>query len=683
MIKFSDDELGKMWRDINFKEAESKLSEMQKNIAIWATKYKYHCKDAGSLQKKLINSIEAKVLAVRQVSNNAVTPGCDKILWKTDAEKMRAVMSLNPLGYKAQPSRFVVIRNKGDKERHIQLPNVYDRAMQVLFSYALDPVAESTADKKSFSARRGRSSFDLHAYIMRAFESKKQDPPWYVVKADVRMCYASISHKWLLKNIPMNTYVLKQFLESGYILNGVLFSSEEKGISLGTSISPILANMTLDGLQIEIYNKLHGKSYDIDHADGNLIRFADDMLITARTEESAKKILQILKDFLELRGLELSPEKTKIIDIRVGFDFLSRNYKYDKWIKATPSSNAVKKMEQSLKDLICDHKGSQKKLIEDINHKLTGWASYHKVTEAKEAFQHIDNVVRTLLLEFSKKLHPKMPIPKVINKYFYQSKSGKHVYFLAGKLDVRVLLLEDVELVNHIPISLNKNPYIDKDYYKIRMDETAIMNITGKYKSIWERQEGKCFYCGRNILIDQRKTIVFINPERASSTKNSAYVHECCSQGEAEFLESGYDIYSQFDLFELLTEMKDYDKKNSNKSSRFNMLMEHIRKQNKSIITLKFKDIENINGLPLCKTAYKEKSFWYQKGVGKISYCWLHNGYKIKSLNMEKNAVILERFGKKKQSVKIPEVFLSGKVPPNAKAEFEIMCGVVMRKYGL
>jgi RNA-directed DNA polymerase len=137
--------------------------------------------------------------------------------------------------------------------------------MQTLYAYSLDPISESTGERKSFAFRRGRSTQDIHAFILKAFEM--ENPPRYIIKADVKACYASISHDWLIKNIPIDPHVLREFLKAGHVFNGEIFPPSDFGISLGSSISPILGNMTLDGAQKAIFEGLHGREFDVDFAD--------------------------------------------------------------------------------------------------------------------------------------------------------------------------------------------------------------------------------------------------------------------------------------------------------------------------------------------------------------------------------------------------------------------------------
>ena len=555
--------------------------------------------------------------------------------------------------------------------------------MQVLHAYSLDPVAESTGDRKSFAFRKGRSQFDLHSYVVKAFEG--DNPPMYAVKTDVKACYASISHEWLMTHIPMDRRVLKQLLKAGHVFCGGLFPAGDFGISLGSSLSPIIANMTLDGAQQAIFEGLHGKIRDIDFADGDLIRFSDDMLITARSMESAEKILQILTSFFAVRGLRLSEQKTEIVDITKGFNFLSHHYQINNGVVyASPSEKSVANMERNLCDLISSYCGGQKTLIEKINKKLVGWGNYHKITEATRAFRHIDNVTKTLLLNLCEKLNPNLTRAKIISKYFYQDIDGEYVYALENKPDVRVHRLVNTVLTKHQPVSLKAHPYIDKEYYEERSDNRAITKVTGKYTSIWTRQKGKCFYCGNPILLDESKTLVQtdLSPSHPDNIKNLAYVHGYCALGEAEFYDSDHDITSLFDLYNLLLKMQANTKRV--KKYKFYLLNQYFRQRSEPVFTLKFEDIEKITELPLCKSAYKYLSFWFKRDDDKrISHCWLWNGYKIRKISLEKKLIVFERQEKKGDPLNIPAIFLSGRIPPDAKAELEIVFAYIQKKYGL
>ena len=181
--------------------------------------------------------------------NKNSAPGVDHVKWKTDAQAMRAVLSLSPRNYRALPYRHLEIEVEG-KIHVIHVPAAKDKAMLLLYAYALDPVSEATADKKSYFSRKGRSHFDFHASILAAFQG--ENPPAWVVVCDVEAFYSNVVHEWLFSKVSMDTYVLREFLRAGVIKDGDLFDTTQ-GISKGAALSSILGNMILDGLQSFIY----------------------------------------------------------------------------------------------------------------------------------------------------------------------------------------------------------------------------------------------------------------------------------------------------------------------------------------------------------------------------------------------------------------------------------------------
>jgi RNA-directed DNA polymerase len=675
-----DASLGNLWDCADWRGAEARVFDMQRRVALAFTRRD----DAGRIraQKDLVCSLDAKMLAVKHVADNTAASGVDGVRWLTSAEKMNAARSLTSKGYEAKPARLFIVHQKGArKERHIQVPTVYDRAMQVLYAMSLDPAAETLGDKKSFAFRKGRSHLDAHAYIVKALSGG--DPPRFGVKADVEAYYSSISHSWLIANIPMDTKVLRQFLTAGYVFNGELFPPDDTGIPLGANISTMLGNLALDGLQAHIFTALNGENRGVtDYADGNLVRYADDLFITARTYESARRILEAVRAFLTPRGLRLNDGKSRIITPEDSFDFLSRTYRrIDGAVSAGPSDAAVKKLEESMSELILPWRGSQKELIEKINRRLTGWATYHKAADAHDAFRHMDVYVKALLMQLCEKLNPRTPRAKLIDRYFYLRHDGEHIYALRGKPDIRVAKLSETVPADHRCARVSHNPYLDEPYRETWKDERAAENVTGKYKAIWERQEGRCHYCGKPILADQRKAVAIIDASKAESVKNLAYIHKRCETSEIAYIRTDGPLYGAADIYELLEKMTQANR--NKKGLKFDGLATHFRERADASFALTFDEIGKIIGAPLCASAFRYREYWHRRGTGKISECWLANGYAIRGLDLERRRVQFARDEKYGLPVNIPDVFLSGRVPPNAKAELENHFAYVRKKYAI
>ena len=159
-----------------------------------------------------------------------------------------------------------------------------------------------------------------------------------------------------------------------------------------------------------------------DYKNGYCIRFADDICVSARTKKDAEKFLEEIKKFVAKRGLQLSDNKTRIINIKKeGFEFLARFYLYqDGFLKCVPSDRAVQNFINEMEELIFNNKKSvsQKKLIQKINAKITGFTTYHKCEDSSEVFKYLDVVINALLLKFMKAIYPNSTLEQLQKKYW-------------------------------------------------------------------------------------------------------------------------------------------------------------------------------------------------------------------------------------------------------------------------
>ena len=562
--------------------------------------------------------------------------------------------------------------------------------MNVLYGYSLIPVTEAMAERKSFAFRPGRSTQDAHAYVLEAL--KGNDAPEYVVCGDIKAYYSHIQHSWLLKNVPMDKRVLSEFLNAGIVFAGKLFPAQDEGISEGSNISPYLGNFVLDGLQKYIFDGLHGTSSPEDYANGNLIRFADDILVTVRSPEDAQAVVELLKIFLDERGLTLSEDKTKVCKITDGFTFLSRSYiKKNGLVYSKPSDKAVERFIDDLKTTIQSNRKSQRDLILLLNRKLKGWAGYHRYTDATDAFRRVDAAVQAALLEAAIDKHPRMPLAKVKAKYWYRESDGRHCYALPDDKSVRVVRLADTLLLTHNRIKTNANPYVDRDYTESRTHEREIQNVTGAYRAIWERQNGVCYYCGRAILTDQPRTTVQLNLHRPPSVRNSAYVHKMCVANEFEVVQTMEDIsvLRPYDVYSILEGIASGQrlrrvKKEIRPDWKHIKLKEFFSKAIAASVTLTFEMIEEIEGQALPASARKNRDWWYPRSnCNQIAEAWITEGYYMHALDLNKGKVTLRREEDGVSKLIIPKVLTSGKLPDNAVYELETHMEYIINKYGL
>ena len=314
----SHHELG--WHAINWPKAYREVQRLQARIV--------QAEQAGkrgkvnALQRLLTRSFSGKVLAVKRVTENQGknTPGVDREIWNTPQKKMRAVHQLKPRGYQPQPLRRVYIKKSNGKLRPLGIPCMRCRAMQGLYLLALDPIAEVRADPDSYGFRRGRSCADAIEQCFITLASRHK--PQWILEADIRACFDKINHNWLMANIPIDRAILHKWLKAGFIYKKVLYPTEE-GSPQGSIISPVLANMTLDGLETRLKQAFARTTTKGRVAKVNLIRYADDFIISGSSSELLEnEVKPLVVEFLAERGLELSPTKTRITHIKQGFDFL-------------------------------------------------------------------------------------------------------------------------------------------------------------------------------------------------------------------------------------------------------------------------------------------------------------------------------------------------------------------------
>jgi RNA-directed DNA polymerase len=446
------------WQAINWPKVRQCVRRLQLRIAK-AIRAGKHGK-AKALSWLLTHSRSARLLAVRRVTENkgAKTPGVDNVIWRTDKQKLAATQDLKRRGYRPLPLRRHYIPKKNGKMRPLSIPTLRDRAMQALHALALKPIAETLGDRNSYGFREGRSCADAIGQCFCAL-AKSYAPVW-VLEGDIKACFDRINHDWLLKSIPMDKRMLRLWLAAGYWEKNRLFPTTE-GTPQGGIISPVLANLTLDGMERAIRSRIKVRRDQV-----NFIRYADDFVVTARKRETLEQVVKpAVAAFLAERGLELSEQKTTITHIEAGFNFLGQNVrKYRNKLVIKPAKDGLKALVRKVRDCIQSSLGQRAEtLIRKLNPILRGWANYHRHVCSGQIFWALERTIYHQLLGWAKRTHPKKPYGWLKRKYFSaEGQFGFCARVRSGGGDSKVLRLYSIArtvLERHIKVRGEANPY--------------------------------------------------------------------------------------------------------------------------------------------------------------------------------------------------------------------------------
>jgi RNA-directed DNA polymerase len=462
------------WSSINWKKVKKTVQELQMRIAKAVREGKFRL--VKSLQWLLTHSFYGKLWAIRRVVTNKgkTTPGVDGVVWNTPQKKMQAVNLLNRRGYRPFPLRRVYIKKKNGKLRPLSIPTMRDRAMQALYALAVVPVAETTGDPNSYGFRDGRCCADAIKQCYNCL-AKRHSARW-ILEADIQACFDRIDHEWMLNNILTDKKILRSWLNAGYVDKGKLYPTKA-GTPQGSIISPVLANMALDGLETAVKNAVPKT------AKVHVIRYADDFIVTGESKQILQqKVKPAIRSFLSQRGLNLSGEKTRITRIENGFDFLGQHLrKYGGKFLVTPSKNSVKGIVSKTRKIIKSHLGSTTvKMLRVLNPVMRGWANYHRHACSKKTFNYADYCIFKNLWMWAKRRHQNKKADWIRKRYFRTIGNRKWCFFATQKTKrgevnvIDLLYMSTVKIVRHTKIRGNANPHDSRwqEYFSKRSIRT-------------------------------------------------------------------------------------------------------------------------------------------------------------------------------------------------------------------
>lgn len=490
------------WHQIYWSDAHQSVARLQTRIAKAVKAGEW--RKARSLQRLLTQSTSAKALAVKRVTENRgrKTPGVDGKTWSTPEEKWEAVLGLGSKRYRPLPLRRIYIPKANGEKRPLGIPTMRDRAMQALHLLALDPVAETTGDSHSYGFRRERSTADAIEQVRNAL-GRKASPQW-VLEGDIKGCFDNISHDWLVDHVCMDKIILRKWLKAGFVEMGKLFPTNA-GTPQGGIISPVLANIALDGLQRELEGLFHTVR-QAREAKVHLVRYADDFVITGSSRELLEeRVKPLVVQFLAARGLVLSEKKTTITHVTEGFDFLGWNVRrFNRMLLTRPSKKNVKAFMTKMRDTLGTMRtAKQEEVIDKLMPMIRGWANYHRSQMASRTFAKCDHLIWGMLWRWAVRRHPNKGKRWVKQRYFTSSKGRDWRFAVEDKI---LPVLGEFRKRAHIKVQAEANPYDPAfdEYFTKRLARKMDQALEGRRKLrwLWWWQEGLCPICTQKITRD-------------------------------------------------------------------------------------------------------------------------------------------------------------------------------------
>jgi group II intron reverse transcriptase/maturase len=482
------------WKKLPWKKFRRNLFRLQKRVfkAIRAGDKR----KAQSLQKLILKSTAAKLLAIRQVTQlNAgrKTAGIDGKASLNFQERFALLERLNAESnnWFHQKLRAIPIPKKdGKTTRLLKIPTIADRAWQCLAKFVMEPAHEALFHERSYGFRPGRSAHDAQKILFLNLSSRQNGINKRVIELDIEKCFDRISHTIIMDNL-----IAPSGIKSGIfrcLKAGINLEFPEQGTCQGGVVSPLLANIALNGIE-----NIHQS-----------VRYADDMVIILKPQDDETKILEKISQFLAARGLKVSSKKTKTTASTDGFDFLGWHFKVQSngKFRCTPSVDNYKKFRQKIKAIVnCSNYGSLVK-TEKLAPIIRGWRNYHK-------FCKMDGS-RFSLCHIQKRTY------KIFNK---ETKQNRHTSKkLLDKAFPKVSYSEN----SHVNVKGNKSPYDgDLTYWSERNSKL----YDGQTSLALKRQNHSCGHCGLKFTSSERVHLHHIDGQHNNwKPKNLIAVHESC-----------------------------------------------------------------------------------------------------------------------------------------------------------
>jgi RNA-directed DNA polymerase len=419
-----------------------------------------------------------------------------------------------------------------------------DRCLQAMVKNALEPFWEARFEGSSYGFRPGRSCHDAIEAIFNLATPQRRKK--WVVDADIKGAFDNISHDFLLQalgDVP-GQGLIKQWLKAGVMTDGV-YHATEVGTPQGGVISPLLLNVALHGQEaaLGVQRSRQGSLC----GTRALVRYADDFVVFCESQEDAQQVKDVLlPSWLAERGLCLSEEKTRIVHLTTGFDFLGFNVKHYRTplttrtgykLLITPSRKKVTGKRTELRQTWRGLKGHCLEVaLLSLNPIIRGWANYYRSVVSSRVFTKMDHWMHRRTIRYVKHTHPKKPWEWLKGHYWGKLRKGSKDLWVFGnkRTGHHLLKFSWFKIVRHILVRRAASPDDPslREYWWGRQKVNARhLNTTDTQLAV--AQQWTCRVCGMALINGEELQRHHKQPQSEGgpdTTENRELVHLFCHQ---------------------------------------------------------------------------------------------------------------------------------------------------------